>query len=92
MPTSVSTFNELILFRYEKMKAVADGKRRNSSGKFVKKEVRLAEEAAAAAAAAANAAANAIEPAEEQTEQTEQPHQTSANDAVAENTAAEVAL
>ena len=63
------------------MKAVADGKRRNSSGKFVKKEVRLAEEAAAAAA-------NAIEPAEEQTEQTEQPHQTSANDAVAENTAA----
>ena len=66
------------------MKAVADGKRRNSSGKFIKKEVRLAVEAAAAA--------NAIEPAEEQAEQTEQPHQTSANDAVAEDTAAEVAL
>jgi hypothetical protein len=42
-----------MLSRYEKMKAVADGKKRNSSGKFVKKEVRLAEEAAAAAAAAA---------------------------------------
>jgi len=72
--------------RYEKMKAVADGKRRNSSGKFVKKEVRLAEEAAAAAAAAAaanNAAAHAIEPAEEQAEQPQQP-ESSANDAVAE--------
>ena len=86
MPTSVSTFNDLIMFRYEKMKAVADGKRRNSSGKFVKKEVRLAEEAAAAAAAAAaanNAAAHAIEPAEEQAEQPQQP-ESSANDAVAE--------